>query len=690
MHLGKISLIPLLPLLLSTLVTYTLAKETDILSSISKDMDRFSNVATITKENESYQPYIISVFQGKELEKIGIANLKEALLLLPGVDMATDNSNYQTPIFRGSNPLAYGQSKLFIDGTLLNNVFIDGYSEFLSMPIENIKRIEVIRGPGSKTDGVNAYAGSINIITYAENFRGFESADKVLFKGGSYQYRMGGFVKTYQTDMFTLFTDFYYQRDDKALYAGPDGLSQNIVGAINAPLSKTGDAPVWMNDYALGMQLNYSNFSLKGRFLDHTQGSAYGINYALPRDEDRVKLPNYLVELGYKRSINNYTIALKAGIKHDAFDSKSMLLPEGTILLSPDLTYPVPYPNGFYGIHKAEQRTLYHSTFINYDGYDSHRLTLGYRILREETYNVKTITTNRETGTGLIDFSNDENNTFFDEDARREIYIFALQDEYTFNSTLSFMYGVNIEKNTQTTMQFDPRLSMVYQPDAHNIFKAIYSRSHRNASWQEMYTKNNRARVGNPDLAPERVDATELAYIRKFSANSYLQANLFYLQNQDQISNSTAEPEYANNIDTDIYGTELEYNGNLTSYDRFYLNYSFVKGFDSNSDPLANVAQHMAKGYYTYDVSNAFSASAIVKYVGSKQRATGDTRDDVEAYTCVDATVRYDGPDNGYTVMLSAKNIFDADIRYPSVPNSYSEDYRQEGRNFMFTLVKEF
>ena len=41
------------------------------------------------------------------------------------------------------------------------------------MPIEMIKRIEVVRGPGSQLDGVNAYAGSIHVITYAEEIEGF-------------------------------------------------------------------------------------------------------------------------------------------------------------------------------------------------------------------------------------------------------------------------------------------------------------------------------------------------------------------------------------------------------------------------------------------------------------------------------------------------------------------------------------
>ncbi|WP_428739121.1 hypothetical protein, partial [Sulfurimonas sp.] len=45
----------------------------DVLSLISQDMNHFESVATITKQNEHYQPYIISVFKGKELEDLGVS-----------------------------------------------------------------------------------------------------------------------------------------------------------------------------------------------------------------------------------------------------------------------------------------------------------------------------------------------------------------------------------------------------------------------------------------------------------------------------------------------------------------------------------------------------------------------------------------------------------------------------------------
>ena len=683
------------------------AQSDDILTSISQDMNRFNAVATITKQNEHYQPYIISVFKGKELEKIGISNLKEALGLAPGVDMATDNFNNQTPIFRGSNSLGYGQTKLFIDDVLVNNLFFDSYSEYLGMPIEMIKRIEIVRGPGSKTNGVNAYAGSIHVITYAEDFKDFESKDKLVFKYGSYDYRMGGFVKKFKTEDFTATIDFYYQEDDKKLAAGPDGFSQGsmsipALGYDNTGLSQNGDAPLWLRDYSLSLNLKYKDFSLKGRYLDHAQGSAYGINLALPQDKDRLKLPSYYLELGYDKQINDFHVDIKAGAKYDAFDSKSKLGPDGEFFMD----YPkfinsngtiindVTFPNGIYGEHIAKQRTLYQSSYLTYTGIEKHIITTGYRILREETIDMVSKLSNWETGdAALVDYT--DTFPFFDKNAKRDIQIFSLQDEFQYSNNLSFIYGFNYEQTSYKDAGFEPRVSMVYQYDLKNIFKAMYSRAHRNPSWQEMFTANNSARVGSTDLEPEKVDAYELAYIKKFSNDTYVQTNIFYLQNKDQIYNSATDPLYRNVVDTDIYGLELEYTGHISSSDKFYVNYSYVTGTTHIKDTgvntdLSNVAHHLAKGYYIYNLNSALSLSGIAKHVSAKDRTEGDSRDKVPAYTTVDTTLNYNNYKYDYQITLSVKNIFDADVRYPSPPNTYIEDYRQEGRNFLLAIKKEF
>ena len=384
------------------------AQTEDLLADISNEMEHYNEVATVTKTNEHYQPYVISTFSGKDLEKLGIVNLEEALSLVPGVDMATDNTEVKTPIFRGSNPQAYGQSKLFIDGVPANNLFFDSYSEHLKMPVEMIKRIEVVRGPGSKNNGYNAYAGSINVITYAEDIDGFGDGDSLVAKYGSYKYGMLGFVKSYKLDDdFRLTTDFYYQQDNKALQSGLDGYGNGYAAAYafdNKWIGVSGKTFMWSVTYSLRVTLDFkNNFYAKLRLLDHTQASGRGINLHITDDKNsRMKQPNHYLELGYIDSIGDFGININGGVKYDAFDSSAQLAPDGTRLFDYPLylaylaagdaanataTYltATTYPDGVRGIAIAKQLTYYQSSFLEYDEIENHNINLGYRVSEEKT-----------------------------------------------------------------------------------------------------------------------------------------------------------------------------------------------------------------------------------------------------------------------------------------------------------------
>lgn len=673
-------------------------EQTEMTKTIAQELDQFTLAATAMKVNEPYQPYIITVLTGKNLENLGISTLGEALELIPGVDIATDLLDMKTPIFRGSNPFAFGQVKLLIDGMLANDTFIDGFASYLYMPIEVIKRIEVVRGPGSRTDGINAYAGSIQVITYAEEIG--EPIDRVFAKTGSHDLRVGGFSSSFSEGKLNVHMDGYYQKDNKRLFSGPDSPATGIYNTPdpnplpytidNTGLAQSGNAPLQTESYALALQLDYDNFSLKARGTQFVHGSAYGINAMLPQDDDRIKLPSFLLDLGWEKKFINFDVTVKVGTKYDSFSSDAMLTPAGFEIpsLSDPLNQKTTFIDGFYGMHEAKQRSFYQSTYLKYKGIEDHAITFGYRLSKEDTYGVVTKTTDRDTGTGLVDYT--QILPFFDASAQRDTAMFSIQDQMEIGSKLSVLYGINIEDTSLSETQYDPRISLVYQSDMQRIYKAIYSRSHRNPSWQELYTINNSARMGNTDLNPETVDALEFAVIQKFNGSSYVQADVFYLINKDQIDKNNATRTYLNSNNTDIYGLELELKTQITPYDELYASYSYVDGSDDNGNELANVAHHLAKASYIYNFSSEFNAGTVLKYVGEKSRVENDLRGDIDSYLTADLSARYYNLTHQFSLTLSVKNLADADIVYPSEPNTYVNDYPQDGRTFLFALSKEF
>ncbi len=660
---------------------------------ITKNLRHFCDVATVTRKNEAYQPYIITVYRGEELRRRGIRTLGEALELVPGVDMATDLADMRMPIIRGSNPFAFGQIRLLIDGMQANDTFTDAFSGYLYMPVELIKRIEIVRGPGSRTDGINAYAGTISVITYAEDL-GEER--RAFFTGvGSYEEVNGGFVYGTSLSGVRVHVDGYVRRDEKTLRAGPDALATGAynypwLGIDNTSLAQTGDAPLQTDVWSLGVQVDSGAWTFKVRGNGYRHGSAYGINGMLPKRDDHIEIPSCLAEIGFDKGFGDVQVSVKAGARFDSFYSDARLAPPGLEIPSPlDPHHLVTvFPDGFSGIHEARQRNFYHSLYFKYDGFEGHRVTAGYRLDREETYHVRTVTTDRITGVGMTDYS--DTLPFLDPDAKRDKAMLSLQDKMEVGTKIGLLYGVNIEKTTRSSLQIDPRVSLVYQADTFHIFKAIYSHSHRNPSWQEMYTLNNSARVGNPDLEPEQVDAFEVAAIRKLNASDFVRLVMFYLYNQKQIDRNNLRHRYENAHSSRLYGLEAEMQIRPTVHDRLYGAYSFVTGKNEEGELPPDIARHLAYFGAEHTFSPYFSLSALVRYIGRKERMDGDPRPAVDPFVSADASVRIDHRPSGFSFVGGVRNLADAKGSYPSEPNTYVDDYPREGRTFFLQVQKVF
>ena len=655
--------------------------------SLKKDLQAFSHIADISKENEFFQPHIVSIYRGYELEKLGVQTLQDALWLVPGVDIYADNMGITYPVFRGSNPITFGQTKLFIDGVLVNNLFGDHYTQYMQMPIELIKRIEVVRGPGSKSEGVNAYAGSIYITTYAENFGEFE-CNKVFVKRGSQLFRGGGFYTNHHLGELKLYTEFYYQQDDKSVYSGPDMLYTGYLGEVNKPLAKAGEAPLWLKNYSFAMTMSLGGFKLQIRDNRYKHGMGFGVSYLLPPKNDYYLMPNRYMEMSYQKDLAKvWHLELKSGVRHDSLSMDTHYAPAGLVVPSPfDPDRIVVYKEGMYGFFQAKQSTIYAKAYLGYKGWSRHEVVFGVRSSKERTYGVTTITTDKTGQSGqLVDYS--ESFPFLDPKAKRVSSIFFLSDTFEYSRDLTFYYGINLERNTQSDYIFNPRFSMVYQIDTANIFKASYAKSQRNPSWQELFTINNITKVGNPHLRPERVHALEASFIHRFGADDFVQASIFFLRNKNLIDNINLEHKYLNRKDQNLYGFELELSKMVDAYTKLYANYSFVDGRNSCGTPLANIAKHMAKGYLLRQLTPNLSVSLLARYVGDKHRFSFDTRKPLRGYTTCDLGLSY-AFDNGLHLRFSAKNIFDATIKYPSPPYTYIEDYSaMKGRAFIFSMV---
>ncbi|MGE0087454.1 MAG: TonB-dependent receptor plug domain-containing protein [Desulfococcaceae bacterium] len=106
------------------------------------------------------------VISDEDIRRSGVTSIPEALRMVPGLDVARINSTQWAVSARGFNSRFSNKLLVLMDGRsvyspLFSGVFWDTQDTF----IEDIERIEVIRGPGASLWGANAVNGIINIIT---------------------------------------------------------------------------------------------------------------------------------------------------------------------------------------------------------------------------------------------------------------------------------------------------------------------------------------------------------------------------------------------------------------------------------------------------------------------------------------------------------------------------------------------
>ncbi len=111
-------------------------------------------------------PSTISVLTSEDIRLSGATNLPDLLRRVVGVDVMSQASGHSDVSIRGFNRELSNKVLILIDGRSTYLDFI-GSTIWASLPIalEEIERIEVIRGPGSAVYGANAVTGVINIIT---------------------------------------------------------------------------------------------------------------------------------------------------------------------------------------------------------------------------------------------------------------------------------------------------------------------------------------------------------------------------------------------------------------------------------------------------------------------------------------------------------------------------------------------
>ncbi|HEX8436173.1 TonB-dependent receptor plug domain-containing protein, partial [Archangium sp.] len=136
-------------------------------SQLDEDMALYTaedTLALATRHEEKVKkvPAIAASFGRDQIRALGARTVADVLDVVPGLTISRDVQGFHRVAVRG---LRNDAELLFLlNGHRLNS-FFDGKA-LMNLPVENLERIEVVRGPGSSLYGAGAFLGVVNIVTH--------------------------------------------------------------------------------------------------------------------------------------------------------------------------------------------------------------------------------------------------------------------------------------------------------------------------------------------------------------------------------------------------------------------------------------------------------------------------------------------------------------------------------------------
>jgi iron complex outermembrane recepter protein len=138
------------------------------LKSLSIEQLMELDVTSVSRRSEpvSGAAAAIIVITGEDIRRSGANNLPDALRIAAGLEVAQSNGNTWAISSRGFNTTTANKLLVLIDGRSIYTPLFSGvFWDVQDVMLEDIDRIEIIRGPGATLWGANAVNGVINILT---------------------------------------------------------------------------------------------------------------------------------------------------------------------------------------------------------------------------------------------------------------------------------------------------------------------------------------------------------------------------------------------------------------------------------------------------------------------------------------------------------------------------------------------
>ena len=601
-------------------------------------------------------PVITRVISREEIETVNPVDFTTLLeYTLPGIQFYY-NTMSQVPeiTYQGMDAKAV---LFLLDGERISGESGDSNIDYSRFNINDIERIEVVRGAASTLYDSRAIGGVINIIT-KKSVRPFTASMHTRYagkKGQSYSASAG--VNLHR---FSSLTSFGWRKRDSYLVKDEQGKQKEIINP-DGSVTKSKTDPIAFNIY--GYSIMDISQKLSYNFSDRFTGSARISYYTNKRD----KYDNARYYQRYRDLI------LSGKLKWQFADNQNLDLSYIRDNYIKDNVY-VDDDERVYGNVNSTIRLYYTGMF------GKHTLSGGVDLLREDMKH---------------HFMKDTATVHMNQ------YSFCLQDDWQLTDKMNVVVGVRGDKGGSYRLHFTPKVSVLYRPLKTITLRAGYSQGYRIPNLKELYQEFNMGGMGimmygNKDLKPE--EGTQISASVEYDYKGLnLSVSTYHNRYKNKISYEYISPgkswnmKYVNALNVKTTGVEVTANYKLPFGLRFSGGYSYVYDYDErdgynmswvrpHSARLSSVYKHRF-GKITKSVAfNTSWVSSITRYAYSSSDKTY-TKTKYDPRTLCSLNLRSELP-RGIAIGLMVDNIFN----YRDKAVDSAVQLPENGRTFVATV----
>lgn len=687
----------------------------DMLGEFS--LDEIVVTASRMPENIFQVPASVSVITDKDIKQKNIVTITDALKELPGVYV--NRPSGLSEVANGIQIRGFDEADILVlyDGMPLNMGY-DGGVNWNVIAIDDVARIELVRGAASSLYGGRAVGGVISITSKDPD------RDKVrayATYGSEDTWKSGLSLAKKLSDKWSASIGYEHRRTDghykKLIYKYASAAGKKSSGPVgtggHADIRSDGRAIYVLGIPGTGASRDDNfNFKLKYKFDDeksltyrytydnYKYFSADPVSYVRdssgnPLFTGSVRLPNgrwinfsegdFTDYDGRRRTDEHALLYKDEGNKLHGnlgfVDTRDAGYSTGNSFNGNTPGNDTKYPSKSYKLDmqktwELDNQTIVASLDFQRDSMDR----TAARLSRWQDWDSITQITNRAGGKNLIQ-------------------AIGIQDKYTFNDQFAIIAGLRYDHyrkydgytdnfvagtfrrpNAETFTEWSPKLTFEYTPNKNTTLFLSYGHSFNPPKLYHLFRDDPASGyLANPDLKPESSDTIELGLKQQLDKKNYLGLSLYRSETKDLVSlrrfniGGVSYRQYQNLTEATRSGIELDYRCKFDEALSSYINWSIQWGEDGNGNNLDEIPRHIFHAGLKYD-KDKLAAYLDCEFVSRRQPAdyaTGKFFSD-DPYFVANLGVSYRFIPTA-TVSFTVENLFDRD---------YWQWYKAGGRRY--------